>query len=636
MKLHAIRIKNFRAFKDETILLDAHTVLVGPNGVGKSTVLAALNVLFREKEHSTTDTTWLDEQDFHKGNTKDPIEIVATFSDLNDLAKEDLSHYVRQEQLIVAAVAEYDPVSKRAEVKQFGERLGMLDFAPFFRAQGQGAKVAEQKEIYAKIREAYADLPPPGTGPAMIAALQDYEAQHPLDCSPLRSSDNFYGARKGRLDPYIQWVYVPAVKDARAEQVEGKTTALGKLLARTVRAKTNFDEQVEKVRVEAASAYEKLLEGSQGTLADISEALLKRLREWSHQDASLRLIWAQDADKSVRVEAPTARALAGEAGFQGDVARLGHGLQRSFILAILHELAETNDEQVPTLLLGVEEPELYQHPPQARHLASVLVKVSEGNSQVLLTTHSPFFASGQRFENVRMFRRAAGGEIVHSSATLDKVAEKYANYSGQAKLKPAGVRAKIHQILLWSLSEMFFASKVVFVEGSEDVAFLNYYMHATDRLDDLRAKGVAVVACSSKSGMIHAAAIANSLCIPFFLMWDSDGQEANPHRREMHRKDNLALLKISGVQGVEPFPEKDTFSDSYVCWKEEIASRLKVDVGEGWAGISDAAHNACGHAPNLGKNSVYISELIAACLEEGVALDGLENTVLAIRKFSGI
>lgn len=634
MKLKSLMIKNFRVFETETILFDAYTVLVGPNGVGKSTVLSALNILFREKEHSSTDATWLDEQDFHKGNVDEPIEIVATFEDLGEAAKEDFKHYVRQGRLIVAAVAEFDKSSKRAEVKQYGERLGMADFAPFFRAQGDGAKVAEQRVIYSKIREQYKDLPEPGTGPAMIAALQEYETDHSADCILLRSSDNFYGARKGRLDPYIQWVYVPAVKDARAEQIESKNTALGKLLSRTVRAKTNFDDQVEKVRAEAAAAYEQLLEDHQDALTELSSALLIRLREWSHQDANLKLIWAQDAERSVRVEPPTARALAGEAGFQGDVARLGHGLQRSFILAVLHELAQTSDDLVPTLLLGVEEPELYQHPPQARHLANVLVKVSEGNSQVLVTTHSPLFASGQRFENVRMFRRGAAGEIIHSSATLDKVAEHFAAFTGAAKLKPEGVRAKIHQVLLWSLSEMFFASKVVFVEGAEDVAFLTFYMHATDRLDDFRAKGAAIVPCSSKSGMIQASAIAISLGIPFFLVWDSDGHETHETRRNKHQKDNASLLKICGIDDGEPFPHDDVFSERYVAWEDEIAHRVKIDVGDDWEVISGSAHNACGHAPNIGKNSVYISELIAACLEQGKDLQGLNHAVLSIRAFA--
>lgn len=47
MRLTEIKIKNFRSFEDETIAVDDYTCFVGPNGTGKSTVLQALNVFFR-------------------------------------------------------------------------------------------------------------------------------------------------------------------------------------------------------------------------------------------------------------------------------------------------------------------------------------------------------------------------------------------------------------------------------------------------------------------------------------------------------------------------------------------------------------------------------------------------------------
>jgi hypothetical protein len=264
------------------------------------------------------------------------------------------------------------------------------------------------------------------------------------------------------------------------------------------------------------------------------------------------------------------------------------------------------------------------------------LKVSEGNSQVLVTTHSPVFASGQRFENVRMFRRGEGGDVVHSAASLASVAAEVARISGAALLKPEGVRAKIHQALLWSLSDMFFGSKVIFVEGAEDVAFLSYFLHASDRLDALRAKGVNIVACASKSGMIQAVAIAECLKIPFFLVWDSDGQEDNATRRLKHERDNLALLNVFPVNNPIAFPADDVFTNDYVCWSEEIASRVKRDLGGDWNEINNRACDACGHAPNLGKNSVYISELIVAVLEANKTLDGLERAVTVVNAFAGI
>ena len=69
------------------------------------------------------------------------------------------------------------------------------------------------------------------------AALRDYEEDHLELCKHIEEECQFYGFSRGKdkLDKYIQWVYVPAVKDASTEQEEGSKTALGQLLQRTVR-----------------------------------------------------------------------------------------------------------------------------------------------------------------------------------------------------------------------------------------------------------------------------------------------------------------------------------------------------------------------------------------------------------------
>ena len=92
MEIRSVRIRNFRSFDDATFDLDAHTCLLGPNGAGKSAVLTALNVFFQEQS-SATDVPSLSAEDFHYGNTKEPVEITVTFCDLSEQAKEELSHY---------------------------------------------------------------------------------------------------------------------------------------------------------------------------------------------------------------------------------------------------------------------------------------------------------------------------------------------------------------------------------------------------------------------------------------------------------------------------------------------------------------------------------------------------------------
>lgn len=206
VKISKIRIQNFRTFHDVEIPLNNYTCLVGPNGAGKSTILCALNIFFRETAHSPTDLNCLQEQDFHQRSTSHPITITITFTGLTEEAKQDFSDYVRQEELVVSAIATFDDVTKSADVIQFGQRKGMVLFKPFFKMESEGKPVSELKKEYELIQGNIPDLPKPGTKAQMIESLRTYESSHPDLCELIPSRDQFYGWSRGtdKLSKYIQ------------------------------------------------------------------------------------------------------------------------------------------------------------------------------------------------------------------------------------------------------------------------------------------------------------------------------------------------------------------------------------------------------------------------------------------------
>jgi hypothetical protein len=102
------------------------------------------------------------------------------------------------------------------------------------------------------------------------------------------SEDNFYGINStGKLGPFVQWVYVPAVKDAGQEGQEAKNTAFGKLIARTVRSLTNFDDELNSLKQETLTKYKELLDKNRAGLDAISESLQKRLESWAHPNVRI-------------------------------------------------------------------------------------------------------------------------------------------------------------------------------------------------------------------------------------------------------------------------------------------------------------------------------------------------------------
>jgi predicted ATPase len=611
MKLAAIRIKNFRAFAAQTVNLNDYTCLVGPNGGGKSTVLYALNIFFQER-------TTLTGEDFHQKHTDSPIDITLTFTDLTEEQQRDFGHYVRQGQLVVSAVATSDQNAGTVTLTQYGERLGMSAFRHYFEGN---KKVAELREIYATLRQQFPDLPDANTQPKMTSALNDYEAAHSQDCTLLRSSDQFYGFTKGTnlLAPHIQWVYVPAVKDAAAEQIEARDSALGKLLARTVRAKINFEEGLDTIRATARTEYDRLLQEQQVSLNALSTSLQARLKEWAHPNVNLRVEWTGDPDKSVRIDQPFAHVVAGEDQFEGELSHLGHGFQRSYLLALLQELAGANSTGAPRLLLGCEEPELYQHPPQARHLAAVLQKLSGSNSQVILSTHSPYFVSGNAFDDVRMIRkdRTTGASQV-AQVSYEKLAADIATATGQSYVKPSGALAKIHQLLQSTLGEMFFTQRLILVEGPEDVAYLTTYFALLAKEEEYRRLGCHLVPTNGKSQMVYALVLVNAMNIPTFAVFDADADKPDQAgSRTKHENDNKALLQLSGASSADPMPTDHYWGGSCVMWASDISAVVEKDIGqEAWALYRQKADAQYGHAGNLRKNTLHIGASLALAWDD--------------------
>jgi len=634
MRIESVRIQNLRSMKDETIRFGNYTCLVGPNGSGKSNVLCALSIFFRETESYVTDLCSLDEEDFHHRNTGEPVTITLTFTDLSPQAKDDLADYVRQDRLIVSAIAGFDAASGKAEVKQYGQRLGVKAFAPFFEAEKDPkTKVADLKALYSDIHATYSALPPPGTREGMKQALWDYETAHSAECEPIPSEDQFYGWRgSNRLAPYVQWVYVPAVKDASTEQVEARNTALGKLLARTVRTKADFSGKLDALSEGWQQQYEGLLAESQVVLEDLSTALAKRLAEWSHPDARVKLTWRQD--KSPEAPPPLARIIAGEGPFDGELSRFGHGLQRCYLFALLQELAAADDANQPTLLLGCEEPELYQHPPQARHLSGVLEELSQHNSQVVVCTHSPHFVSGRGFEDVRMVRMEGGHSVV-SQTTYEQVSGALAAAKAEAPAKPSGILAKLHQALQPALNEMFFTSKLILVEGFEDIAYIAAYLELMGLWDDYRRHACHMVPTGGKSTMIQPVAVASSLHIPTYVVLDGDGDKPDKDgSRKKHEKDNAAILRLCGMDDPDPFPSHTLSAEGVTMWNSDISAVVTGEIGaDAWRSYSNAVDQEYGQIGGLRKNGLHIAKCLELAWKDNRKSEALQNLCYSVIEF---
>jgi len=658
MKLTEIKIQNFRSFKDETIPLDDYTCLVGPNGSGKSAVLMALNVFFRNNDSTVTDVVNLTKEDFHHENVQEPVRITLTFEDLpneDDLsvsqeAKDLLKLYARQEKLVLFAKAEWDPVTERAPVKQYGSRSVMKEFKQFFKAKVNGAKAPELKEIYRNLREMFPELPNLTAAKDMGSGLQKYENERPDKCSMEDSECECYGFTGGlyRLADLVQWVYVPAVKDASSEQEEGSKTALGQLLQRTVRTKIDFKGDLTILEKEAEDKYETILEGKKNELKELGLAIQKSLRDWTNPRAVFELEWQGDFPKA---KPPIAKARVGEDAFIGEIARLGHGMQRGFLVALLKELVSNEQKGGPKLILGFEEPELYQHPPQAQHIQGVLERLTEpeNNSQIIVTSHSPYFVSSKGFENIRKFRKCGKRPYsVVKWTDYTKVKKRLTEAFGEETPSPTSLMATVGQTMQTSQKELFFSPVVVLVEGEEDVAFIATHLNLTGEWETFRRNECHFVVAGGKNNIPRLVAITQEFEIPLFVVCDSDIEssigklkrikdlpEDQSNRTEKiktaeqelnkQNKINKAIANLCDLKIENPSKCETIRGHNIVMWRDAIGTEVKDSFGAvEWEKARNAATKAYGFEGVSEKNGM----VIAVTLEELHNKDKQSSTLI--------
>ncbi len=556
--------------------------------------------------------------------------------------------------LVLFAKAEWDPTTERAPVKQYGSRSVMKEFKQFFKSKENGAKALELKAIYKKLREKFPELPMLSAAKDMGSALQEYENKRPLECTMEDAECQCYGFTGGlyRLADLVQWVYVPAVKDASTEQEEGSKTALGQLLQRTVRTKIDFKEDLESLRNEAEGKYHEILEKERDALKELGLKIQESLREWTNPRAALELEWQGDSDKLVQVSRPIAKAKIGEDAAMREISRLGHGMQRGFLVAILKELVENEQKGGPKLLLGFEEPELYQHPPQAQHISGVLERLAEpkNNSQVILTSHSPYFVSSKGFPNIRMCRKCGARPYsVVKWTDYTKVKKRITEAFGKETQSPTSLMATVGQIMQTSQKELFFTPLVVLIEGEEDVAYIATHLNLTGEWKTFRRNQCHFVIAGGKDNMPRLLAIAQEFDIPTFVVCDSDIESSiekiirteNLPEDDLNRTDkiksakgelskqkeiNNAIASLCSLKIEDPLKCETIRGDKIVMWKDSIGKEVERSFKETeWQGTQDTIvkEYGFGEVRTKKKNGM----VIAATLEK-LHLKGKQSPVL--------
>ena len=377
--------------------------------------------------------------------------------------------------------------------------------------------------------------------------------------------------------------------------------------------------------------------------------------------AKVLLHWSEVSD--IKIPMPEAEVKLMEDDYESRVEKTGHGLQRAFIITMLQHLnaartvgsgpedgtteedesgTKTSNVQLPSLVLAIEEPELFQHPSRQRHLASVLLNLAKGaipgvaeNTQVVYATHSPLFVGLDRFDQIRVLRKVSQGDggprtTQLKKADMESVAkELWVASDKQGEMFTADtLRPRLRSIMTPWMGEGFFADVVVLVEGEGDRAAILGY--ARSKECDFDGLGITVIPCSGKSSIDRPLLIFRQLGISVYVVWDGDygGNDARP-------ADNRHLLRLLGK------PEQDWpdfVGDSSACFRVEMEKTLQDEMGsESFAQWLSEAQQAFGIAKkkHAVKNPAILEYVVDKATSSGntsMSLERIVENIVALKK----
>lgn len=644
MIVKELSVKNFRCLKEATLPCDPLTVLVGPNGAGKSSFLRALDLFFTPGANYTED-------DLFARDPEDPIEVSVTFADLSPDQEEQYAPYVQNGAVTVLKKMSWP--RGRASQTYHGYRL----VHPPFREIRALRVAGEQRPAYDSLREqdTYADLPSWTNQGAALHAMEEWERQHPEACEEMLDDGKFFNVGSGGagdLGRQITYVPVPAVKEAAEVGSEGRDTPLTRLMDLVVREALHGREDFARLETETQARADEIFRQAEGEeFRRLQEALSADLSRLA-RGAEVRLEWSVDR---FEIPLPRGRVRLVEGGYPASLPAAGHGLQRLFIMALLQRLAEATAPREnhsegedggserdaeplrPSVLLAIEEPELYQHPNRQRSLARVFRMLTRGEIpgvaarvQVLHTTHSPLFIDIEHADQVRVLRKDAETErrILATAVTLTTMEELTREMEGVWQREPGSftsevTRQKLRLLLTPEVSEGFFAERVVLVEGPEDRALLQGY--ATARGVSLEDLGISVIACGGKEDIARPAVVFRRLGIPVFLVWDND-------RGRGHPEENRRLLRVLGEEP-EDFPAG--VFEKYAVFDGEAGAVVSNSLGPvAYSRLLSQVATEFDNAPvgTLKFNPQYMDTVFRRGAEEGLTCLMLDQILDRIRR----
>ncbi|MDH7605251.1 MAG: AAA family ATPase [Melioribacter sp.] len=491
MKLDAVKLRNFRGYKAETLIpISDLTAFIGKNDVGKSSILEALEIFFNNS------TVTCEKDDLSKNSEDNNIEITCTFTDipreividtaaqtslLNEhLLNRDGKLEIKKVFTATAAkpkekifiVCNHPTVEngndlltlKRTELRQRANSLGI-------------AQDSYNGNVNSSIRQ------------AIWQTFPDLQLQEVELLVDKEDTKKVYEALEKYLPMYALFQSDRQSKDDDREVTDPMKIAVQQALTELNVELENIKTQVRNKAIDTAN---RTLAKLQEMSPELARELVPDFKTEPKFDSQFKLTIKSEDDIPIN--------------------KRGSGIRRLILLNFFRAEAERRrtENQGNQVIFAFEEPETSQHPDHQEMLIKAFIELSNtDNSQILLTTHTPALAGLLPLESLRFIEKDGLNRTVQLGN--DDVFEKIAETLG---ILPDPISKNATALLL--------------VEGKSDVIFVN---HTAKQLKNagyishtFEEKRFAIVPIGGCGNLKHwkTLKLAEQFNLPWCILIDSD------------------------------------------------------------------------------------------------------------------
>lgn len=497
MLVDKLYIKNYRCFGATPAIVEFSksglTALIGPNNVGKSTVLRVLEILLGDRWPSGR----FSEEDFHNNELQNDIVLACTFSNQMNLN-------VKSQAVLIKGVV----VRAKHLPTGYGESSIDVDYRLFESNNNLSALNFEDLDI------------------AVYRMRDGSKGDYPI----------YVGQEIRNQLPIV--ITVPLIK-LQSEQPTNKWGVLGRMLQKVenefVERKTDKESFEEKIK----DAVKMLRTEEFDEIESSIKTFWDKMRPTNLTGTELRFLdyepWRYYRQFKLSID---------QNGKDVPIETLGEGVQRLAIIALYRTYLKKHGRHERAILL-VEEPESYLHPQARRTLFHILKQaITEEESvegQIIYTTHSEDFIEGGNFDDIVIFSRSHDNSCVAVRRISEVALKAHTIALGQpaTEVSDQHIHYRLIETISQGLKESLFTHKAVIVEGPSEVELFRFFSSA-------EKEQIGIVSAGGKSNIPAIYSFLTAFGVPCLVVIDRDSEKA-----ERTDEDNGKIVRILNQENAD-------------------------------------------------------------------------------------